>query len=94
MTSYTGNLRDMAKQWKTAQMNLLKMLLDLHVTCVNGVTAREAAGWMNLPKGKSSETSIGKMLKELGYRRYRRYTTTGREVRLFPEGKASEGWTL
>lgn len=90
MTTYA----DLAKQWKARDLRILKMFLELHTSCIKGVTAREAAEWLELPPGKASETITGIMLKELGYQRFRRHTENGREHRLFPADRQPEGWTL
>lgn len=85
---------DLVQQWRARDMRLLRIFLDLHTACLNGVTAREAAEWLEMPAGKASETSVGIMLKQLGYCRYRKQGTyPHEEQRLFPEGKAPPNWT-
>lgn len=69
------------KERKDAMMEVLR--LRHCSTC--GVTVHEVIKWLNLPSDRSTQTSIGGLLAEVGYRRYRRTNpiTHERERRLF-----------
>jgi hypothetical protein len=92
---YTAYLIEKARLKHTAM--LLRQLLDQHKACINGVTAREASEWLELPQGKASETSVGIMLRAMGYKRYRRRVRNDggwvQETRLFLSETPPKGWT-
>lgn len=102
---YAAFLMEKARSRHTEM--LLRQLLELRTACVHGVTAREATEWLELPPGKASETSVGIMLRTMGYKRYRRRiigedgkgvrAPNGKgwlqECRLFPSETPPRGWT-
>ena len=86
------HLRAATRAFFEERLLCLSHILDLHNTCMNGVTASEAVAWLGMPEGRSNETTVGIMLAKLGYVRYRRRCNGVAEYRLFPAGSEQEGW--
>lgn len=87
MLTAVDHLKLAAKQLNEERARCLLILLELHCAGLNGVTAQEAAAWLGMHEGRSSETTASIILHRLGYRK------RARNIRR-PDGKYDKEYRL